>query len=785
MNGADNRERFWLSWGSVLLLMGLALALRWRYIREISLSVDEFNTIWAARHVLVRGVPGFPSGNIYPHGFVFTYLTVPFVLGDLNESLARIPGLLISLITIPAVYWTGRRFFDDRVALIAAAALTVDPDCIVWGGRARMYGLLQLLTILIVYFYYRGLVKDRARDRYLALILVIVAIFTHAEAGLLLPALGLATLLLRPWRDIWQRDIILPFVIAAFGAAAFFLLSKYGQQEHLKIIQESRPYLDLGSDLLGGPQVFAPVFTDPHRLPFTILAALGLVFLLRPPPKRRSPEAFLYLVFFAVLIPILVLAGATWRNERYLFLLLPLLYLLGGKTLCRLPDRLSVSERTRRWQPAVLALMVTLYIGLTGTPQAYTQELGYDRAFRFLRQERQPQDTVATVAPSACAVYLRQCDYFVIQRGYREFVVRRPGDGLPADLWAATPVLTETTRFVALLDTVPRLWFVTDSWRFQTRYDADFIQTVLDHMDLVYNEGGVLIFRAEGYHPPAPPLFRRERRADFDNALRLTGFGLSAVHLAPGQEITVTLDWQALEDAGIAYTAFLHLLAADGSGVAGLDEPVLRGLYQPDFWPPDMTFTDRHRLTLPADLPPGRYRLDLGLYPSDRPGELLPVAGWDRLPLAALPIGDAEPLPPPTAIPADHTFGVPTSGDRFRLLAYNLQPPSHNLPPTTYDLTLYWQALTPPDRDYTVFVHLLGPDGEIVAQDDAPPGDPFFPTTTWLPGDVVRDGHTLSLPEDAPPGTYTLLVGLYHQPGGERLGDAALLTTLTLPEEAP
>ena len=197
MNESETNRREgqrWLSGAALAILIVVALALRWRYIQEISLFVDEFVTSWAARNVLSRGLPSFPSGNLYPHGFLFTYLEVPFVLGAFNETLVRIPGLIVSLLGLLAAYWVGRRLFDRRVGLIAAAALAVDPDCIVWGGRARMYGLLQLLTLLAVFFWYRGLRDDRPRDRFLAMILVVAAVFTHAEAALLLPALGLAAL---------------------------------------------------------------------------------------------------------------------------------------------------------------------------------------------------------------------------------------------------------------------------------------------------------------------------------------------------------------------------------------------------------------------------------------------------------------------------------------------------------------------------------------------------------------------------------------------------------------
>ena len=35
------------------------------------------------------------------------------------------------------------------------------------------------------------------------------------------------------------------------------------------------------------------------------------------------------------------------------------------------------------------------------------------------------------------------------------------------------------------------------------------------------------------------------------------------------------------------------------------------------------------------------------------------------------------------------------------------------------------------------------------------------PTTTWMPGEIIEDGHTLTVSPDAPPGIYEIYVGLY------------------------
>ncbi len=86
------------------------------------------------------------------------------------------------------------------------------------------------------------------------------------------------------------------------------------------------------------------------------------------------------------------------------------------------------------------------------------------------------------------------------------------------------------------------------------------------------------------------------------------------------------------------------------------------------------------------------------------------------------------------------------------------------------EMTLHWRALAPMDRDYTVFVHLVDSDGQLVAQHDSQPWwEVSLPTSTWGPGEELRDQHRLSLPPDLLPGTYLLRVGAYYWETLERL----------------
>ncbi|MEL7236098.1 MAG: hypothetical protein AAGK74_16450, partial [Chloroflexota bacterium] len=82
-------------------------------------------------------------------------------------------------------------------------------------------------------------------------------------------------------------------------------------------------------------------------------------------------------------------------------------------------------------------------------------------------------------------------------------------------------------------------------------------------------------------------------------------------------------------------------------------------------------------------------------------------------------------------------------------------------PGETLHIDLWWQALDSPALDYSVGVYLVNGDDEIVLQDDAPPqGVP--PTSTWATdGTHYGDRRDLQLPDDLPPGDYTLETSVY------------------------
>ncbi|RME40083.1 MAG: Stk1 family PASTA domain-containing Ser/Thr kinase [Thermoflexia bacterium] len=86
-------------------------------------------------------------------------------------------------------------------------------------------------------------------------------------------------------------------------------------------------------------------------------------------------------------------------------------------------------------------------------------------------------------------------------------------------------------------------------------------------------------------------------------------------------------------------------------------------------------------------------------------------------------------------------------------------------PGEVFGISLRWRPLTTISTRYVVFVHLIGPDGRLVAQEDVEPLRGSRPTDTWVSQMALWDPHQVVIPADAPPGTYQVRTGLY--PVGE------------------
>ncbi|MBC7258203.1 MAG: glycosyltransferase family 39 protein [Chloroflexi bacterium] len=100
-------------------------------------------------------------------------------------------------------------------------------------------------------------------------------------------------------------------------------------------------------------------------------------------------------------------------------------------------------------------------------------------------------------------------------------------------------------------------------------------------------------------------------------------------------------------------------------------------------------------------------------------------------------------------------------GNRVELLGFSVGIAGH--------LLLYWQALQPLDRDYSVSLRLRDGAGEFWGSLDRRPAGYYFPTSRWRPGEPVFGSNPPPALPGTPPGEYFLEVVVYDEATGEQL----------------
>ncbi len=127
----------------------------------------------------------------------------------------------------------------------------------------------------------------------------------------------------------------------------------------------------------------------------------------------------------------------------------------------------------------------------------------------------------------------------------------------------------------------------------------------------------------------------------FKEEVSLLGYDLDLSRAKPGGLIILTLYWQADSPVFLPYKIFTHLEENGRLWAQADDEPGC-GNYPTYTWRIGDKFIDRHLIFLPADIPPGNYPLQVGLY------EVRTGLRMDLLDEMNNPAGNMLNLPPVT-----------------------------------------------------------------------------------------------------------------------------------------
>jgi 4-amino-4-deoxy-L-arabinose transferase-like glycosyltransferase len=730
-----------------LLITVAAFALRLTYLLYSHPFIDEFTTVLAARAILQHGLPLLPSGLFYEHGLLFSYLDAPFVgLAGENTSfaLARLPSLLIGTTAIPFLYWIGRRWLSPQAGLVAAALLASSPEGIVWGGRARMYALAQLLVLLLAFLVYEGsLGKGRPRLRWLALLTLLAVLLTHLGSIILVPPLLIGGLVVgwltrpngaRPW-------FFRPAVLAEGGGLAVavglgLLVKRLGQPLGAAPLSDNGPgnllaelagtvtyQAGLVLDSEGTIKFLARQFGVPHHLWLTLIAlAGGLVSLalwlsVRKLASQRAIEPS------SQETPVPQVRGSKSEDPHSLIpntqspipnlqSLISLLYLwlVFGLTVLVMVTLLQDWRRNPRYLVLALPLFYLIVAGSLGQIANLPWPIRWGRQSLISRSKSQ-------VSVALLAFVLVQAGLLVPDL---RIVYRTP-----------EPAYEEAFQYVA------------DRWQ----------------------PGDVLL------------------------TMNTSAAGLYLGHLDyPSAEV---YRFAIQEDAR------QFLLNAD-------TQPVDRWLgvpwvgTAPDF---NRVLNQHARVWFVVDTIrlPVYYRGDWLAILNSR---MTKVWSQDEA-LVYLTRPDGTPVPADPDVPLDARFG-----EMIALKGYSLARkgdyPQEQVGPcaagqmlclepgSSLQVTLFWQALAPVDADYTIFVHVRNAQGTTVVQKDSQPFDGLYPTSQWQLGETVAQPLEVDLPLDLAAGPYSLYIGLYRLDTMTRLtlendssGENALILYEAIMMESP
>ncbi len=125
-------------------------------------------------------------------------------------------------------------------------------------------------------------------------------------------------------------------------------------------------------------------------------------------------------------------------------------------------------------------------------------------------------------------------------------------------------------------------------------------------------------------------------------------------------------------------------------------------------------------------------------------------------PAAGMPLAAGEPLTLTVSGGTTVTLGV-NLDNLIALDAANV-PADQVQRGDELAIDLQWHAQRRINVPYTVFLHFVGPDGQIAAQIDR---EPALPTPSWPISVTISDPYALPIPKHLAPGVYQLLVGLY------------------------
>ncbi len=542
----------------------------------------------------------WPLGTGHPIGnFLWIWLWIKWT-GSQDLFVMRLTASIPMLLAVAVTYRVGVLWFRSRWAALGAMAFLATSGMIVYYARElRMYALVVLLTVMSWYLLTRFLeghkrslwlyglvVAAMAYTHYLTAFVVVaqiivLLIFYRRQLLRLLPAYGLAFVLVLPWLPIFLRQVY--DASRRSGHDGTLTLGQIGQFDgnepttfHTieKFLQQysAGQFAFVGLLLVLGLVLGLGLNNSPRFRRFTWLAALWALLILA-------------MVFGVnLVVPI--------YNPRYVLSILPALALLVGVAAAQIPARA---------RPALIALV--LVGGLAAHTSAFLDpKTPHGDLLGTVEARRLPGDRIwYNLTVGAMGSYVQEeLDYYT--------GVVYPDLQKPLFIWDAPKDFADPK--------VNRVWDIRPYWNTMPAKAADVLKATRSVSEK-YAFGSYEVRLYE-----APP--KDQTPAIFGGTFSLLVGPLDTSVYRAGDVLITKLWWRSLKLPPLDYSLGLYLRDSSQTVVAHGDTGLTLGDSTPTSqWLPSDKYTlATPEFNLPTSLPPGNYSLWLGVYYWERPTPL-------------------------------------------------------------------------------------------------------------------------------------------------------------------
>ncbi|WP_017316201.1 ArnT family glycosyltransferase [Mastigocladopsis repens] len=481
-------ESAWQSWGQWLFLgfiVSFGFGLRVYHLGFIDFDSDENTSLDASRGILRTGAPIASSGIWYTRGPFYQYLLALWlrIVGDSAVN-ARFLSVLWGTATLVLIYFFARKITGKVwIALFVTAILAISPWELWYSRNIRFYQVLQFLTILSFWSFFRGFIEQAGRRyQYVFFIALTLTLLTQEISLTILPAFFIGFLyfyrpfrLFKDWQIVVGSLMTLIIFIFCLGFSSIRLLTPLAA-----LSDSTASYLRLHfSDIT---DLTANLFIGPDRIQtiYSLCFLIGFLYFI----KVRDNK-LLYLCISIIIQVIVVTILCYQSEERYVYAIYPMFIVLAiYSVICiaeslgnRLELLLNGLLPLRAIALSFAILLLVCNIQPTRVLAGYQEAInrGNTQIFEYIRTYKQANDVVISPSPSFGAISLGGLNYFLMGTNFIDGLYWH--EGRLIDRWAGGVVVSNLDQINRILEKSQRVWIHVDDVR-KSRFNADTWQYI-------------------------------------------------------------------------------------------------------------------------------------------------------------------------------------------------------------------------------------------------------------------------------------------------------------------